>query len=56
MDHKPITSISTQTRDTFVMCRNTQAAEIRAGLKARGVVSGDDHEVATLVATGWEAP
>ena len=32
MDHKPITSISTPTRDTFVMCRNTQAAEIRAGL------------------------
>jgi len=31
MDHKPSSSISTP-RDTFVLCRNTQAAEIRAGL------------------------
>ena len=32
MDRKPVTSISTPTRDSFVLCRNTQAAEIRAGL------------------------
>ena len=32
MDQKATTTISTPTRDTFVLCRNTQAAEIRAGL------------------------
>jgi len=32
MERKPISSVSTPTRDSFVLCRNTQAAEIRAGL------------------------
>ena len=32
MDHKATTTISKPARDTFVMCRNTQAAEVRAGL------------------------